>query len=818
MKLNTIQSKSFGFSLIEVLIAVLVLATGMLALAALQSALIRNSVDAKNRSIAQGFAISKLEHLREEVTATDARYEALDLVDAGGDWHPASERLIVVVDGEDAYVSETGAAGETAPGSGNASFATEFEWRPVVTRFIRESESARCGTNEVPCFRPYDAAIDDETAQSGVAEFKRIDLQVKWDDAQGNERIVTTSDIVGTVTDEKTGLILDQTGLPSAGVGAPVARIDRPSEAGIIPIAFGDNQETAASNPKPVTGRERGRTDETQFQVYTYSLSGSTATLNRVVDVRVLGCRCTLRSASSVVDKNTVVGTPVQPTFWDGNEYTEPRVVGNLSEGLRGEAQLGAAQNEELCTSCCLDHHDRSTNAVKFDSLRRDASGDAEWPHKHFFDPNESDSAIEFSEAGEGDNYLESCRFVRVNGIFRVATDTRLEMMNLLETDPAYPDDSVPLQSAAGRYADAVKDYVDAKVVDGTADPTDTVQANYPEIFALPDFLLSRTDQQYQHNRGLYLDVLEQPALDVLAEARSNCADSDVLNCLLPHIPVLALNTTELAQWTTQFSSGSSDAVTVTNYALSPGCKKPPCLVEPQPARGVVTAVADGSEQTYAKQYRSNTGVADTYPIDAQDAAQGSGNEHEQLPDNRNSVVGSSGGGCGTVLSTFTVYPTSTSGDFSVASVSPRWDDMSSTSTCPREAGATCTTDATPPPYYCQMGVELPRDVRLRVSGYNRDTGRQIQIANSCAGKGKVKVSECANFAISSITINGVPHGAPTTSDYDNEGKVGEFVNLYLPASRMDPDARVDVVFGNPVLTAAPLVCSGTAIVSTACP
>ena len=39
-----------GFSLLEVLIAVVILATGLLALAALQSALARNSADAKVRS------------------------------------------------------------------------------------------------------------------------------------------------------------------------------------------------------------------------------------------------------------------------------------------------------------------------------------------------------------------------------------------------------------------------------------------------------------------------------------------------------------------------------------------------------------------------------------------------------------------------------------------------------------------------------------------------------------------------------------------------------------------------------------------------
>ena len=48
--MSNLTQKVRGFSLIEVLIAILVLSTGMLALAALQSSITRNSVSAKARS------------------------------------------------------------------------------------------------------------------------------------------------------------------------------------------------------------------------------------------------------------------------------------------------------------------------------------------------------------------------------------------------------------------------------------------------------------------------------------------------------------------------------------------------------------------------------------------------------------------------------------------------------------------------------------------------------------------------------------------------------------------------------------------------
>ena len=135
------------------------------------------------------------------------------------------------------------------------------------------------------------------------------------------------------------------------------------------------------------------------------------------------------------------------------------------SSGLRGRMVANAVQNQDLCVSCCLDHHDFAGQTTKFDPFR------SETTHKHYRDPNEGDLVPDFIEATQaGDRYLEACRMIRVDGIFRVATDARLELMNLLETDPTATD-SIPLSSKVPRYQEAVKDYVAQKVVSGVASP-----------------------------------------------------------------------------------------------------------------------------------------------------------------------------------------------------------------------------------------------------------------------------------------------------------------------------------------------------------
>ncbi|MBK8285702.1 MAG: prepilin-type N-terminal cleavage/methylation domain-containing protein [Ahniella sp.] len=156
-----------GFSLIETLIAILVLSTGMLALAALQSGITRNSVSAKVRSQAVAAANDVLERIRERATRDQAGYVALDSQPLT-DW--------------------------VQPAVGISPIQPQrFQSRVMVTRLTPRSTPAECGRDVPPCLR---VAVGVASGPPGNAEVKRVDVQVVWVDDAGLSQVLQISDLI----------------------------------------------------------------------------------------------------------------------------------------------------------------------------------------------------------------------------------------------------------------------------------------------------------------------------------------------------------------------------------------------------------------------------------------------------------------------------------------------------------------------------------------------------------------------------------------------------------------------------------------------
>jgi type IV pilus modification protein PilV len=794
---------SRGFSLIEVLIAVLVLATGMLALAALQGAITRNSVDAKIRSQGLAVAVDVLDRVRARASASQDDYENLGT-------------------GAGAWGAWSGPSMGTAPTT-----ATTYESRTTVTRFVRDSDAGDCGgAGNTPCFRP--AAVGDPYRLNNTAEFKRIDVDVRWTDAAGNVRNVAVSDLVTSVTRDLSTAVMNQTPTPPVGIGEPVARIPRPSEAGIIPIAVGDGKETAASNPRPITGRERGRTDETSFQVFTYANEANgVARLTRVIDTRVVGCRCELGALPATLPNNSTISvatnefftTPREPTYWNGLDYVEPT---EGATGLRGVAVEDANQNQDLCVSCCLDHHDFATQTTKFDPFRNESI------HKHYNDPNDNFQFVEATAAG--DRYFEVCRFIRVNGVFRVATDARLELMNLLETD-ATQNASVPLDSKIVPYQNAVKSYVNQLVVGNNANPD---MSSFTSVFVDPSTIeLSQVgNRRFLHNRGLYVDHLEPEALDAIREAIANCADGvDRIECVLPILPFVSINTTDIAQWDSQ--AGITN-ITVTNLGRNVpfpdggngnNQQDPPTF-----ARGLTTGVAAGDETATVLMQRSNSGLSDSKPIDWLDAGLAIADPHDPVSgeiyrDSQDFRVGGGGGGGGGCTPPVTgSYNVSIGGVTSLAGIGMSWRDPNPTSEpgCPNPTSTgTCTgtvsgngnNQTIVNPFACAINYTLPKTSELIIGGFNSST-QGAQVNNPCPGAGngsKYRPNMCSNLQVASVSIAG-----STWVQGGTNGRLSETVTITMPD--LPANTAVSVSFTTEAAAvSAGYTCSGSNVTANTC-
>lgn len=606
-----------GFSLIEVLIAVVVLSVGLLALAALQARLARAGAESKNQSVALTLAEEQFENYRSFLDRSG--YDAI------GNVNPLVENNISV----------------------QGASAT-FNRRTTVTRFVwgctNPADRSTCDFRQ--------AAVGASDPQ--VPEYKRVDIRVEWTGAEGVASSVNISNVISSALPSDAALTLREPAQSNLG---PRVRIYKPSEAGIIPIAIGNDQAAASSNPKPELTRS-GATTVTQFNVQTYLGSDATPLLQRRVDNALINCECRLAGTST--DTNPAY----EPAIWDGQRYLSPRaVVGKRVGTVVTSFRQSEGFEEQLCTTCCRDHHDSSTSSVKFKPWRPadDVTGDGN--HNHYRFTEGSDGQITFTLAQPGETYHEVCRLVRVDGIFRVTPDTRLENLTVLALDSA----GVLPQGTANTYAEFAKRYVEALWNGLSGTWTGGKYLTSEPVLTFPDLLGPGCDANGQNctwsslatdptipdnstlsiaemldvgkssiislpkdatrtlnSRGIYVDYLSDKARSALAcigQPETNLACRTYRNKEpLELIPFLAVNMTGLADW--YRDPRPMEVISVRNDGISNSGYE----------RGIVTGIGrippgsqfpDGSPRTYvdavSEATRGNGGLVDrveTSPAD----------------------------------------------------------------------------------------------------------------------------------------------------------------------------------------------------------
>lgn len=712
MGFRSVNRPSSGFSLIDAMIAVVVLAVGLLALASLQGSLTRASAEAKVRGRVAAMLSARMDTLRSGgygalATTTVLSTEADDCDQASPD---ASDWIDC-------------ARMQAALGS------LHFDQR-VQTFSGAESFSEAAPSNPQ------------------MAQFKRVTLTASWSDATGS------SHQIGIASDVS-ALALSNALIPppedlSTGVGGPIVRTVDPATAGVIPIAMGRDSASATSNPVPelVGKKNNQQIVGTRFNVLNYTPpSNGSVVIQKRFENEVIKCSCQYGTGGSNLPE--IYRTARWPAIWTGERYDlhDPRIP------APGQAfSAGPTPNvvqSPLCQECCRDHHDTgATNVVRFDPERSDGVG------KYELDMNGALAPVADTVSA---TYLNACRVIRVDGFWRTASDMYSRQYGLLETQPlagVAAKSGLPTDSAVSTYTDFVKGFLSrfdgqsgTPTVDGQAAFDATTGIDASTIVIDP---ASSTDYRYLHGRALYVDYLEEEARTKLADVLADTGEgglcpegTPVEDCVMPFLPFVAANLTEIARWEQLGTPGILNINSGNLLATDPA----------EPSGGRTVGVAVGSAENRSSVRRSSSGIAVNQVLAAVAGIDPSDDSDVLDDTQRFDVLGQSAGPAFDVRiigggSNPFVY-------FTLGS------DIDRECFKPADANHHCVTAS---------GTVLPQSGSVRIAAYWIQTTTELQLSATCGGEAAaatVAVPTFKNFEVTAASSDGVA-GAIAASSSDN--------------------------------------------------
>ena len=572
-KLTSIRRPA-GFSMIDVLIAIVVLATGLLALAALQGAMTRNSADARARSQIAAYSEGLIDQLR------SAGYSAVGA--NGGTAQTASLATCTV----------TATSVTTCPTVITSSGASTAQTAAGVSGLTTKIKSQN-----------YNGVGTTFTAGAPVSTttnlYKQVNVTSTWTDATGQSRTLSLDTIVDSTQVNQTDQSAVTKGIGTGSVSGPIVRQYNPgATAGVIPIAIGSSN-TAATNPQPeILGKSGSGVSGVTYNVLTYTApdASNESVIQQNVDTRVVACSC--KYGAGVTDTTNVFAQPYRPTYWSGSKYISPSATA-LAYSTTG---VDSSTQDPYCNICCRDRNDPAASGddqTLFDPFTTD--------HSHYRYVGTTLTVVPTTDTT--DSYLNACRLIRVNGQYAVSVDMQNYFFGLLATTSTATN-WIPDPTAVTNYESFVTNYLTGSITTLAAGSGPSSSASAAAQYAAAGLdsptnitLTGATDKRYLHARGVYIDYLEPVALTAINSAITTCpATSTTASCVLPLLPFTTINETESANWTTTTAS-----ITVSDTSQP---SDDPTLAS-APSRGVVTQLkADGTTPSAVPTIGvSNTGV-----------------------------------------------------------------------------------------------------------------------------------------------------------------------------------------------------------------
>lgn len=488
------MKKQRGFSLVEALIAFLVVGVGIVALVKLEGLYLQSSSSSKARTVALSLAQEKLDDLKAftQLNTTANQFAYTDI--AGSVSFNSSTQ---------AY-SCTGCAGGTLISGGSLKFPSGT----VSTSLVPNSNTTYWlgWSVENDC---WNGTTMTNTCGSGVTpDQKRITVTVSWVDEKNAVQAATLQGTIAALPPSNSSAVAS--GISGGSGGQPQVFYAPSANTGVVAVGVGDSNNTKRETLVPTTNSS----GQVQFTAYTYNASNQ---LVRQEDFLTVSCNCALdstqtqsRTASVAVWNNT------SHTFIDQAGDMVTKDVGCVTNGKNANCVNNA---DELCTSCCADHHDPGTSAT--DSQGNKYCDPANGVLDHCYDPFRTASDYSNGKHNHYDingnlantgAYLESCRMKRINGFWRVYQDwNRIDLS-------AFPVAMLSNSTSKASYTSYVQSIIDTIL--------DSSITNYHgQLFTLPTkpsvanittsnpVSVTVGGQSQLTSRGVYVDYLSSALL-----------------------------------------------------------------------------------------------------------------------------------------------------------------------------------------------------------------------------------------------------------------------------------------------------------------
>lgn len=565
---NVFSLKNYqrGFTLIEVLIALIVLAVGTVAVIQVQTSLLSATRESEMRSIAYAVAEKKLEGIRNYQQKAD--FYGIDTSVFTG---PSSAISVVYGNSNTLNFDFTG--------------------------------------SEVIAFNSAGTSV---AATSEDAQYKEIKIQVNWNGAES----ITLNSIVGLVDPALSGI----PGLSDNGAGGAKPDVDYNvgAQPDVIPIELGDGTSKESTRPLPEVSSKGGST-EVSFQAIRYTPTGSGTGIEETLeDYATVNCTCQYPS-----DPDDVIGSGLKPAYLEYDASSQSLNVNYsnefVSKAVASPYVASGDQNQSfLCTRCCRDHHDGGSGEEQLarwywpertannNDYWYDTSGPTLGDHEHLYNANGDTNyvrALPYSSSpGANKLYVENCRFRRVDGIYRLMQDWRLVDLTVLPS--AYVETDAGLLAYQNYFVSAAASMLASAAVSsdgfGSVRPSGVSKPTARDYNEAGLGVLGTERNRQLQVRATFVDPLPSTA------AQTILALKEAGGTWLDKVPIVEVNYTLLAEWAT---SGESIA-SVTDKPVK-SIEDPDNYLEYDGnySRGLITTGNDGSATVTATAAITNTGV-----------------------------------------------------------------------------------------------------------------------------------------------------------------------------------------------------------------